>query len=42
MGGEEGKTKEEKRKRKEKKKEIPSVRSPIYKYASSLQSLSRV
>ena len=42
MGGEEGKTKEEKRKIKEKKKEIPSVRSPIYKYASSLQSLSRV
>ena len=42
MGGEEGKTKEEKRKIKEKKKEIPSVRSPIYKYASSLQSLSHV
>ena len=42
MGGEEGKRKEEKRKITEKKKEIPSVRSPIYKYASLLQSLNHV
>ena len=42
IGGEEGKRKEEKRKITEKKKEMPSVRSPIYRYASSVQSLSHV
>ena len=41
IGGEEGKRKEEK-KITEKKKEMPTVRAPIYRYASSVQSLSHV